>query len=336
MNETHTEDVEGLLARFRDWLEATRIEAGRLDRLGNGPDPDSAGDGHAEAGGPGAEFGLIQMAEEFTALRHELKLQTKSGRGLLEQAEGMVSALRQAIEQFRSVEPKEAQAAWASGQPLAEALGDLDEALDRGRREIEKASRRIVEEATQTLTNALNQRFRGQSWIRRRVTRGYHEQVLDVVRDAGRARRELFDSLLEGYGLIQNRLGRVMKAERIERIACEGNPVDPERMIVIEVVEDANRPPGTVVKELRGGYTWKGRLLRYAEVQAASVSRAPAPTAEPADIGEDPYPDEDRDESGLTDADEIDDIDTNGDDNGDTGIDLEIDTDQNRGAARPR
>ncbi len=76
------------------------------------------------------------------------------------------------------------------------------------------------------------------------MTRGYHEQVLDVVRDAGQVRRELFDSLLEGYGLIQNRLGRVMKAERIERIPCEGNPVDPERMIVIEVVEDCEPAAG--------------------------------------------------------------------------------------------
>ena len=46
-------------------------------------------------------------------------------------------------------------------------------------------------------------------------------------------------------------------------------------MIVIEVVEDPDRPPGTVVKELRSGYTWKGRLLRYAEVQAASAVRGP-------------------------------------------------------------
>jgi molecular chaperone GrpE len=334
MNDTHTEDVEGLLARFRDWLAEARLEAGRLEAAGNGPGPDPAGDRHADAGGPGAEFGLIQMAEEFTALRHELKLQTKSGRSLLEQAEAMVAAIRQAIEQFRSVEPKEAQAAWAAGKPLAEALGDLHEALDRGRLAIEKASHRIVEESTQPLIDALNQRFRGQSWLRRRMTRGYHEQVLDVVRDAGQARRELFDSLLEGYGLIQNRLARVMKAERIERIPCQGNPVDPERMIVIEVVEDSSRPPGTVIKDLRSGYTWKGRLLRYAEVQAASAARAPA--HDPVDNGEDPYSDgdEDRDESGFADADAPDDINIDGD--GDTGIDLHIDTDLNRGAARPQ
>ena len=90
---------------------------------------------------PPRDFGVIDLVEEFTALRHEVKLQTKSGRGLIEQTETTVSALRQAIEQFRSVEPKEAQAVWAAGKALAEALADLDEALDRGRREIDRARR---------------------------------------------------------------------------------------------------------------------------------------------------------------------------------------------------
>ncbi len=100
-----------------------------------------------DADGPGAEFGLIQMAEEFTALRHELKLQTKSGRGLLEQAEAMVSAIRQAIEQFRSVEPKEAQAAWAVGQtagrgPGRSPRGPRSRPAARSRRPAAASSRR--------------------------------------------------------------------------------------------------------------------------------------------------------------------------------------------------
>ena len=77
-----------------------------------------------------------------------------------------------------------------------------------------------------------------------------------------------------------------MAAEQIERIPCEGRPVDPERMIVIEVVDDPDRPPGTVVKELRRGYTWKGRLLRYAEVQAAARRQRGSPrTAATPDSG---------------------------------------------------
>ena len=104
----------------------------RLGRCSR-PRPDS------EPGPPPREFGIIDLVEEFTALRHELKLQTKSGRGLIEQTDNTVAALRQAIDQFRSVEPKEAQAAWTAGKALAEALADLDEALVRGEREIDRA-----------------------------------------------------------------------------------------------------------------------------------------------------------------------------------------------------
>jgi molecular chaperone GrpE len=310
------EEVEGLLNRFREWLGTVRFEAQDLDRAGPGPGP--------ERHEPEPELGLIDLVEEFTALRHELKLQTKSGRGLLEQAESMVSALRQAIEQFRSVEPKEAQAVWAAGKVLAEALADLDEALVRGRREIEKAGRRIAEESIDALARALDDRFGRRSWIRRRLSVGYHQEVLQVVREAGRVRRELFDSLLEGYGLIQNRLSRVMKAERIERIPCEGQPVDPERMVVIDVLEDPSRPPGTVVKEFRSGYTWRGRLLRYAEVQAASATRrAPAVPVGVAELAS--VHDGEIGRNGESDAD--------GDT--ETGIELDIETDRNAGIALP-
>jgi molecular chaperone GrpE len=257
------DDIEDLLARFRQWLADARLEADRLDRFADGPG--------AEPTAAQAELGIVDLVEEFTALRHELKLQTKSGRALLDQTETILAALRQAVEQFRSVEPKEAQAAWLAGKPLAEALADLDEALDRGSRAIETARHRIAEESIAALEQALNDRFRRQSWVRRRMTRRYHQAVLEVVREAAQVRRDFFDSLQEGYGLIQNRLRRVMKAERVERIECEGRPVDPQRMTVIEVVEQSQRPPGTVVKELRRGYTWRDRILRYAEVQAAST-----------------------------------------------------------------
>jgi molecular chaperone GrpE len=267
MIERASGDIEAILDRFRRWLESAREEAEAL-----APGGLHALDGADEAAGGRPEFGLVNLVEEFTALRHELKLQTKSGRGLIDQAESMVAALRQAIEHFRSVEPKEAQAAWSAGKPIAEALGDLDEALARGRREIERIRHRLEEDVTLALADAVDERFRRQSWLRRLLTADFHRQVRNVIHAGSWMRRDLLDAILEGYGLIQARLSRVMAAERIERIPCEGRSVDPERMIVIEVVDDPDRPPGTVLKELRSGYTWKGRLLRYAEVQAASGS----------------------------------------------------------------
>ncbi len=136
--------------------------------------------------------------------------------------------------------------------------------------------------------------------------------------------------MLEGYGLIHSRLARVMAAEQIERIPCEGHPVDPERMIVLEVVDDPDRPPGTVLKELRSGYTWKGRLLRYAEVQAASVaSGGQRPQAGDGGNGED------LDDVGPDDAGSDGEIDLYHEDEDDEGVDLDIES-GGPGAGRPR
>ena len=253
-------DDETVLARFRQWLQEARAEAEEqdfeaTDRL----EPD------AEI----PDVGLFRLIEEFTALRHELKLQTRSARGLHEQSESLVAALRQAIEQFRSVEPKEAQSAWSAGKPLAEILADLDTALDRGRVEFEKVAHRLIDEPVRAVQSALDKLYAERSWFRRRLLRAYHAQVQEIVLKKGQVRRELVEALLEGYGLIQSRLRRALKAEKIHAIACVDRPVDPELMTVLDVVEDRARPPGHVVEEIRRGYTWQGRLLRYAEVRAS-------------------------------------------------------------------
>jgi molecular chaperone GrpE len=256
-------EIEGVLDRFRQWLVGVRAEAATM--------ADAAGLPASEASPP-REFGLINLVEEFTALRQELKLQTKSSRALQEQSEALLSGLRQAIEQFRSVTSGEEQAVWDAGRPLAEGLASLDEALERGRLELEKAQRRFVDESPQAMETVLDELLKRQSWFRRRLFRGYHGQVLETLRSKNWAvRKSWFESLLEGYGLVQSRLRRVMQAEAVERIACLGREVDPERMIVIEVVDDPSQHPHTVVEELRRGYTWRGRVVRYAEVRATSA-----------------------------------------------------------------
>jgi molecular chaperone GrpE len=258
-------DDEALLDRFRRWLRDARAEA----------DATPADD--EPTGGEGRDVGLYTLVEEFTALRHELKLQTKGARGLQDQAEAMLAALRQAAEQFRAVEPKEAQAAFAAARPLAEALADLDEALDRGRMAIDQARRRAAEEALPDPVGALDDLFARRPWPARLLLRRYHYRARALLQAQGRALNPgLLDSLAEGYGLIQGRLRRSLAAEGIEPIPCVGRPVDPEVMAVVGVVDDPGRPPGSVVEEVRRGYTWKGRLLRLAEVRAV---RTPAPQA---------------------------------------------------------
>ena len=257
-------DQETLLNRFRSWLRDAN-ESTEIDDEPNPTDDDNKG------------IGLYRLVEEFTALRQEIKLQTKGTRGLQEQAEALLPALRQAMEHFRSVEPREAQAVWSAGKTMAEALADLDEALVRGRAQIEKSRRQLVDEPSAKLIEALDARHASQGWFARRRTQSYHQAARELILQHGpESNRPFFDALLEGYGLIQSRLARVMNAEQIQRIETVGRPVDPERMTVIEIVDDSGRPPGSVVDETRSGYTWRGRVLRYAEVRAARSS-APLP-----------------------------------------------------------
>ncbi len=254
---------ELLLERLRLWLADARMQSQQIaDRPAesDGPQPSNAN----------SEFGLYQLVEEFTALRHELKLQTKSARGLEAESQSQLAALRLAIEAFRSVEPNEALAAWSAGKGLAAALADLDDALSRGRTQIERAGKALIDEPTRALPIALDELYSRQTWIGRLLGRGYHRQARALAASHGRKEREaLFAALLEGYGLIQGRLTRALAAERIERIATHGRPVDPELMIVVEVVDAPDKPPAVVVGEVRQGYIWKDRILRCAEVRVS-------------------------------------------------------------------
>ncbi len=253
-------DQEEILARFRDWLDQTRDECDSLDEHS------------ADEPWLGEPVGLYQLVEQLTALRHDVKLLAKAARGMDEGTEATRLSLQAAIEQFRSVEPKEGEAADKAARPLVEAVVDLDESLIRCRRAIVQVKSRIVEELNAELREVqerLDGLFRTQPWWRRALCRPWHEAAQGLY--SGRALdtcRAIFDSLLEGYDLVDKRLHRLMDEQSIIRMKCLGELADPKRMTVVEVLSDPSRQPGTVIEETRPGYCWKGRVLRFAEVKA--------------------------------------------------------------------
>jgi molecular chaperone GrpE len=251
-------DDEKTLAQFREWLEEARASA------------DALVDDEAEA--EVRTVGLFQVVEEFTALRQELKLQTKGARALEEQTQAALAALQRASEQFQSVSAKEADAARRAAGPLIEAIIDLDDALRRGRQAIETACRRLQDESAHDLRELLQDRFHRQPRWWRILSGRWHSAMSELfLRETAEMHRSVFGSLLEGYDLIQNRLHRAMQQEQIFRMECVGQPVDPQCMTVVEVIDDPSRPPGLVVAEVRSGYYWKSKVFRYAEVKAVAM-----------------------------------------------------------------
>lgn len=271
---------EQILDQFRKWLHETRQESLAHESLAR--EPQGADDEERPvASAPG--FGLGRLVEEFTALRHELKLQTRSSRSLEERVEASLTLLAEATEAFQSaaIEAAEFQAAasqTAVSQPTGAAdkafaltLAELDEALDRGREQWEKNSARLAAPSAAALLEQVDEIFAGQGWWRRKRLAGIQRRVCEAIEQADeQARRErqaVLTALLSGYALLQQRVARAMLNAGVMRIPTVGQLVDPEQMVVVEVV-DAAGPSGQVVEEIRRGYTWQGGLLRTAEVRA--------------------------------------------------------------------
>lgn len=251
--------TEQTLQRFQNWLSQTQADIRQLDSAPAGAEK---------------PVGLLRLIEETTALKQEVKLQTRGARGLEELVQSQLTSLNQALEQFRAVQPKEQQAAWNAGKSLATALADLDEAIDRGFDQIDRASRQLSAEAdnaTRSLIVGLDDQWKNQPFLCKLFGKSYRQAITSVVntrRDSSRG-ESILAAIREGYRLIRDRLKRALGAERIAQIACIGQDVDPETMIVVEAIDSETANPGTVVAILRRGYTWNGKLLRSAEVSVA-------------------------------------------------------------------
>ena len=262
-------DIEGILSRFREWLSQTDAQVV--------PDCQSASGGDKIAGDA---VGLWDVVREFTALRHEVKLQTKSSRSLEEQTAAAVQALREAATRLRQIESDESRSAERAAMPLVEAMADLDEALERGRAAMESACRRLAELWTVEFERRLELLASAQPFWKRWLCRGWQQAIGDIVRETDEAQRRILESLADGYLLVGGRLQRAMGREGLERIRCVGEPVDPHLMTVVEAVESADQPTGIVLDEIRPGYVWNGRVLRFAEVRVSASRSGVGPAAE--------------------------------------------------------
>ncbi len=106
------------------------------------------------------------------------------------------------------------------------------------------------------------------------------KNLLPVLDDMDRAleaaRAEHQDEnhpLLAGMKLVHQKAIETLGRYGLGRIEAEGKPFDPEKHQAVSQLPTADCPPHTVVKELRKGYTIKGRVARPSMVV---VSTAPA------------------------------------------------------------
>jgi molecular chaperone GrpE len=235
------------LAEFRAWLESHPATGEPIP-----PEP---------------ALDLAAVLAPFVALRHEVNLQTKASRAQLEQNAQALEQLRQAVEALRRPPPAPA-ATDELLRPVLKTLIDVHDALALGRREAQRLRDTLPEPPPAAVHPATVHLPWWAHWL------GLQARVDAALRrqqpgdDIARLRQKV-DALLTGYDMSLQRVERALQQNGLERIACVGQPFDPETMEVAEVVRDPVRGGTEVIDELRPGYRWRGKLLRYAQVRVA-------------------------------------------------------------------
>lgn len=188
---------------------------------------------------------LFALASQFTALRHEVNMQTRAVRGAVEQnAEAM--KLLAAVPQPDSGEEL---------RPAAKALLDIADALSISMKQMEK----FGETAAALLAAPPEQP-------------GFFAKLFGakpaLPPDLAKL-KQLAAAAADGYALSLRRVERLLPDLQLEPIACVGEAFDPETMEAVEVLGDTGRPAGTVIEAARPGYRWRGKVFRFAQVKVA-------------------------------------------------------------------
>lgn len=85
--------------------------------------------------------------------------------------------------------------------------------------------------------------------------------------------------LKEGLRMVEKNLGAALESVGVERIDCVGKPFDPSLHEATEKAQGKSVAEDMVVKELRPGYVFRGRVLRPSMVKVELGVRAPAEEA---------------------------------------------------------
>jgi molecular chaperone GrpE len=225
--------IDRTLADFRTYLEAL---------LEPPPAPDA----------PPEPFDLSALVAQFTALRHDVNLQTKAVRAVAEQ--GPVTA------------PKSVPT--DNSAPLVKALIEIADALIASHRQMEGV-RVALEPLVAKLASPPSPP---------KVPRlGFFARLFGATAvaptpntaaaEAAAKLSPLPAGVGDGYTMSLRRVEKALEAAGLEAIPAVGRVFDPEKMEAVELA--GGGPSGTVVEEVRRGYIKGGAVVRFALVKVA-------------------------------------------------------------------
>jgi molecular chaperone GrpE len=242
--------IDRILADFRSWLEP-------LTQLPAVP--------------PQVEpLNLQAVLAQFTALRHEVNLQTKASRSAVEQTGAALKLLQEPPPESEDEEEEKEDLEYL--RPIVKMTLDLHDALSVAKKQMEKAKANATDLTTAVgpppeLRIGFFARLLGV-----RMTASFSDdwqEYLEKIEAHHQKIREQFTGVADGYTMSLRRIERVFPQLGLVPMNCLGQPFDPEKMEVLDTESHPDSPSGTILEVVRQGYHWQGNLFRYAQVKVA-------------------------------------------------------------------
>ncbi|MFA5013038.1 MAG: nucleotide exchange factor GrpE [Candidatus Paceibacterota bacterium] len=97
-------------------------------------------------------------------------------------------------------------------------------------------------------------------------------KILPILDNLNRAEKAIpeeskQDQNIKGLLMIKNQLENVLKTEGLIELDCLGKKFDPNMAEAMELIEDSEQEPGTVIEELEKGYCFNNKIIRPAKVK---------------------------------------------------------------------
>lgn len=223
------------------------------------------------------DFGLVDVVDAFTAMRHEWRTQSKEGRQLAESvhaATDLLGRLDSTLEQKLATVMDDSQL-----KNILSIVIELDISLQRAvsAASLQASDMRRVEKLQHELTESVEQHYQNSGFLIRWLGKAFFRQVLHSVdaacgRNTDVSNKAEQDPTLEGLHMALGRLRRMMSEQNLQRLETLGKPFDGECMTAISTVESSQYAPGIVADEISPAYFYQSRLIRFAEVRVSGAT----------------------------------------------------------------
>lgn len=232
-------------------------------------------------------FGLVDVIEAFTAMRHEFRTQSTEDRKLADQFAGATERIEQLEKKIQRSVDKMPQSLAATSRADDElASGDFRR-LCETLAEIDHHLARTVESAIQALEQGCQadaqqtraaEHFKQQidlqlnctSPLRRWFVRSWARQLQQSFVPPPESTSVTTSATVSAMRMLCERVARLIRDAGVERIDVTGEPFDGSLMNAVESVASDDYPSGHVALQLSPAYRWRETIVRYAEVNVSS------------------------------------------------------------------